>query len=196
MNFLAHMYLSQKPDELMLGNFIGDFVKGKKYEDYSPLVKKGILLHRSIDVFTDGHLLVKKSKKRLSSKYRHYSGVLIDVFYDHFLASQWGLYHQKSLSHFAAHCYKTIQKFGYILPDGAKYMLPYMIEGNWLVNYAKVAGIERTLIGLSKRSRFNNKLNEGTIELEKYYDDFREEFHQFFPELIDHCNIWKANYLE
>ncbi|MEQ8424061.1 MAG: DUF479 domain-containing protein, partial [Cyclobacteriaceae bacterium] len=90
MNFLAHIYLSGDNAQLMIGNFIGDFVKGKNLSArYNPDVVLGIELHRAIDEYTDSHDVVQKSKVRLRPKYRHYSGVIVDMFYDHFLAKNW-----------------------------------------------------------------------------------------------------------
>src|SRR5688572_11354829 len=126
MNFLAHLYLSGNNRKLMVGNFIGDFVKGRQaLEKFDPEIIRGIEFHRNIDAFTDTHQVVAQSKNRLRPKYRHYSGVIIDVFYDHFLAKNWNLYHEDSLPNFANHVYRVIESYDPILPQKVKYMLPY-----------------------------------------------------------------------
>ena len=84
MNFLAHIYLSGEDTPLMIGNFIGDFVKGNEYKNFPADIQNGVLLHREIDSYTDSHEIVLESKKRLREKYRHYSGVITDIFYDHY----------------------------------------------------------------------------------------------------------------
>jgi acyl carrier protein phosphodiesterase len=189
MNFLAHLYLSADHPKLMTGNFIGDFVKGKHaLNQFEPEIIHGIELHRSIDEFTDTHPVVAESKNRLRPKYRHYSGVIIDVFYDHFLASQWSKFHTKPLNEFANEAYALIQAQINILPDGVQYMLPYMIRGNWLVNYAKVEGVDRALTGMSRRTPYESKMDEAKTELIKYYDEFEYEFNTFFPDLKAHCS--------
>src|SRR5688572_21249002 len=188
MNFLAHLYLSGDNPKLMVGNFIGDFVKGRRWLDqYEAEIVNGIHLHRAIDEFTDSHPIVTKSKNRLRPTYRHYSGVIVDVFYDHFLARYWNNYHVQPLADFANHAYQTIQVFDSVIPESVRHMLPYMIKGNWLVNYAETEGIQRALTGMSRRTPYVSKMDEAVNDLRKYYDEFKEEFEQFFPELKSHA---------
>jgi acyl carrier protein phosphodiesterase len=188
MNFLAHLYLSGDNPRLMVGNFIGDFVKGRNaLEKFDPEIARGILLHRSIDEFTDTHPVVAASKNRLRPKYRHYAGVIVDVFYDHFLASNWNLYHAEPLPSYASRAYNLVESFEPILPEEVKYMLPYMVSGNWLVNYAKLEGIHRALSGMARRTSFNSKMEEAVHDLKTNFDDFKKEFDTFFPELSAYC---------
>jgi acyl carrier protein phosphodiesterase len=188
MNFLAHLYLSGEDTGLMVGNFIADFVKGRSaLQKFDPEIVRGIRLHRSIDAFTDTHAVVTQSKNRLRSKYRHYSGVIVDVFYDHFLASNWSHYHTEPLAAYAARVYRLIQRFEPVLPQEVKYMLPYMIDGNWLVNYGRVEGIHRALSGMAKRTPFNSRMEEATQDLIENADEFKKEFEVFFPELVAYC---------
>jgi acyl carrier protein phosphodiesterase len=188
MNFLAHLYLSADDPEIQLGNFIGDFVRGRDLSSrFSPGIVKGISLHREIDEFTDRHPIVKLSKDRLRPKYRHYAPVIIDMFYDHFLATNWRLYHTQRLPDFAAACYDQLVKNEAILPAQVKWMLPHMMRGNWLVNYGKVEGIQQALSGMARRSKFDSKMNEATAELQQFYNDFDQEFQSFFPLLKEHA---------
>mgnify|MGYP002784603513 CR=1 FL=1 len=189
MNFLAHLYLSGSNPKLMVGNFIGDFVKGRTMvQQFEPEIIKGIELHRAIDAFTDTHPVVTQSKNRLRPMYRHYAPVIVDVFYDYYLARNWHLYHTVELSAFAVQAYTTLQFHHAILPERVQQMLPYMINGNWLVNYARVEGIQRALTGMSRRTTYISKMDEAINELRKYHDEFEEEFLTFFPQLIDHAN--------
>jgi acyl carrier protein phosphodiesterase len=191
MNFLAHLYLSGDSPKVMVGNFMGDFVKGKNLtERFDAEIVKGITLHREIDWFTDTHALVKQSKDKLRSKYRHYSGVIVDVFYDHFLASNWSRYSYQPLGEFATQCYATIKLHEIILPEDARHMLPYMVNGNWLVNYSKLEGIQRALSGMARRARFESKMEESAVDLKENYESFQKEFEIFFPELKAHCETW------
>lgn len=184
MNFLAHLYLSGDDQKIMVGNFIADFVKGKiALTQFEPEIIKGIELHRAIDEFTDSHPVVTLSKNRLRPKYRHYSGVIVDVFYDHFLARNWNNYHTDLLPDFVDHAYTIIQSFDSILPTDAKYMMPYMIKGNWLVNYSKTEEIHRALSGMSRRTPYESKMEESIVDLENHYEDFKKEFENFFPQL-------------
>ena len=188
MNFLAHLYLSGPDAEVMVGNFIGDFVKGRQLHDrFAPNVVKGIQLHRAIDAFTDSHPVVAQSKARLRPRYRHYAPVIVDVFYDYYLATNWADYSDILLPDFAEHCYNTLEQHRTILPPDAQQMLPYMVRGNWLVGYAQQEGIHRALTGMSRRTKFDSKMDEAIDDLRKGYHDFGNEFAAFFPELIAHC---------
>ena len=191
MNFLAHLHLSGDNTSIMLGNFIGDFIKGKNLvEKVGVEMAKGIELHREIDFFTDEHQIVAESKKRLRPKYRHYSGVIVDVFYDHFLAKNWNSYHPQPLEDYADYVYDVIQKNAALLPERVNMMMPYMIKGNWLVNYATLNGIHRTLTGMTRRTPYESKMDESISELQENYEDFKSEFEAFFPELEKHCKDW------
>lgn len=191
MNFLAHLFLSGESPEIKLGNFIGDFVKGRNQEDrFGKEIAKGISLHREIDWYTDRHPVVKQSKERLRPKYRHYSGVITDVYFDHFLARNFDKYSEMVLPDFADECYTIIQKHDSILPEEVKQMMPYMIRGNWLVNYSKIDGIHRALSGMAGRTRFNSKMEEASEDLKNNYADFEREYFSFFPELQKFCEEW------
>jgi acyl carrier protein phosphodiesterase len=134
--------------------------------------------------------VVTESKNRLRPKYRHYSGVIVDIFYDHFLAKQWDSYHPELLPDFADKAYSIIQSHDEILPEQVKFMMPYMIKGNWLVNYSKVEGIERALSGMARRTRFESKMEQSTADLVEHYDLFAQEFSTFFPSLQQHASQW------
>ncbi len=191
MNFLAHLFLSGENPEIKVGNFIGDFVKGKNFEErFGKEISKGIVLHREIDWYTDRHPMVKISKVRLRPKYNHYSGVITDVYFDHFLAKNFDKYSKKFLPDFADECYSIIQQRDSILPDEVKYMMPYMIKGNWLVNYAKIDGIHGALSGMARRTRFESKMEEASEDLKNHYTEFEKEFFAFFPELQKFANDW------
>jgi len=184
MNFLAHLYLSGDDSEIMVGNFIGDFVRGRNvHEQFKHNIALGIELHRQIDEFTDRHDIVLESKKKLRGKYRHYAPVIVDVFYDHFLAIHWPTLHSQSLPDYASYAYAQLEKHHHLLPARVIQMMPYMIRGNWLVNYGTTEGIHRTLSGMSRRTPYDSKMDEAIHDLEKYYEEFDKEFSQFFPEL-------------
>lgn len=193
MNFLAHLYLSGDDPHTLVGNFIGDFVKGRNLSSqFEPRIVKGIELHRAIDEFTDKHPVVSQSKLRLRTKYRHYAPVIVDVFYDHFLARNWSDYNSSmDLSEYAQRAYLTLKQFDDILPERVKQMLPYMINGNWLLNYAQIEGIQRALTGMSRRTPFDSKMDESVNDLRQYYNEFKAEFELFFPELIRFCEDFR-----
>jgi len=181
MNYLAHIYLSGNNTELMIGNFIADAVKGKAIENYSIEIQNGIKLHHSIDSYTDTHEIVKKSKKRLWAKYRHFSSVIVDIFYDHFLAKNWNSYHSMELEMFTNSTYNTFSEKLDIFPDKMQFFFTHMVENNWLYNYQFIEGIETVMGGMARRTNFDSGMEHSTEELIKYYEEFEHEFESFFP---------------
>ena len=187
MNFLAHIYLSGTNPKTMVGNFIGDFVKGRNVlQQFEPEIARGIELHRSIDEFTDHHSVVQISKSRLRPKYRHYAAVIVDIFYDHLLSRFWNDHHDKSIEDFSAATYKILQQHWDVLPLQVKSLLPYMIKDNWLLNYGTFSGIERALTGISRRARHDSRMDESINDLRENYEAFKSEFELFFPDLKEH----------
>jgi len=183
MNFLAHIYLSGEDEGITIGNFIADGIKGKQYKKYPLQIQKGILLHRGIDSFTDQHPTVRQSTKRLHENYGHYSGVIVDILYDHFLAKNWKNYHSQPLDEYVGEFYEMLRKYFEILPTRIQRMMPYMIADNWLLSYATVEGISNILTQMNRRTNERSKMNLAVIELEQYYTEFETEFTCFFEEL-------------
>ena len=187
MNFLAHIYLSGEDDFVKIGNFMADSIRGSQYLDYPNSLQKGILLHRHIDSFTDAHPIYRKSKHRLHEKYGHYSGVIMDIAYDHFLAKNWSKYSNEKLEDYAADFYKLMQDNYEILTERTKGMLPYMIGRNWLVSYATIAGLEMILFQMDYRTKHRAHMQEAIVEIQNFYTEFESEFFQFFEELVLSC---------
>tara|TARA_R110002167_G_scaffold87924_4_gene237243 strand:+ start:6385 stop:6987 length:603 start_codon:yes stop_codon:yes gene_type:complete len=183
-NYLAHIYLSGENDLVTIGNFIADGIKGKNYLKFPKEIQIGILLHRHIDTFTDAHKTVRKSTKRLHEKYSHYSGVIVDILYDHFLAKNWNAYCDTPLSEYVGAFYDSLETHYELLPLRIQKMTPYMTTNNWLVSYASIEGITKALEGVNRRTKYISSMNEAVIELEEFYADFENEFTQFFDELI------------
>jgi acyl carrier protein phosphodiesterase len=183
MNFLAHAHLSGNNDEILFGNFIADAVKGKQWEKYNGPIQTGILLHRQIDVFTDRHILFKKSMNRIRNEYGRYSGVVVDIYYDHFLAEGWGNYHQTELRSFSRHVYAVLSKRFLLLPDRTKRMLPFLIAQDWLTSYADLSGLERVFRGMDRRTSLLSGMSNAVEGLEKNYDALKKDFTSFYPEL-------------
>jgi len=184
MNFLAHIYLSGDNDLVTIGNFMADGIKGKEYRKYRRELQIGILLHREIDTYTDAHPTVRKSTKRLHEKYSHYSGVIVDILYDHFLAKNWDRYCDIPLEQYVDHFYDALEDNFDILPLRIQKMMPYMTTNNWLLSYASVEGIAKVLEGMNRRTHNRSQMNLAVNELEEFYEEFEKEFTSFFEELI------------
>ncbi len=184
MNLLAHAHLSFNQPQILVGNMISDYVKGKKQFDYPVAVQKGIRLHRAIDNFTDTHDITQAVKAFFKPQYRLYSGAFADVVYDHFLANDTAYFStDDDLKKFAKVTYDQLQLNVEWLPETFKKMLPYMIEHNWLYNYKSKWGIQKSFTGLVKRAVY---LEESTIAFEvfnKNYDTIKSFYSIFYPDL-------------
>jgi len=185
MNFLAHIYLSNDDPNLQIGNFIADFIKGNHYKHLPEKIQKGIFLHRQIDSFTDAHPIVKQSKHRLNKRYGLYVGIIIDIFYDHFLAKNWSNYNSLELTEYSEKFYILLNQNLSILPTKVVTMLPYLIRDNWLLNYGNFDGIEKTLIGMNKRTHLKSHMNLAIVDLKLHYDEFESDFTSFFENLLN-----------
>src|SRR5690606_30905458 len=139
--------------------------------------------HREIDTFTDAHPIVRQSTKRLHENYSHYSGVIVDILYDHFLAKNWLQYSDIPLATYVDAFYDNVETHFDLLPTRIQKMMPYMMADNWLLSYAKVEGIQRVLNGMNRRTKDISGMNNATTELLQYYSEFETEFTAFFEEL-------------
>ena len=193
-NFLAHAYLSGDNENILFGNFIADAVKGRAFNLYPEQVQRGIQLHRMIDHYTDSHRLFKSSKKRLTNNYGKFASVIVDIFYDHYLARNWNNYSDIELNEFVSGTYKILIKNFSLLPAKSKKILPFMISQNWLVGYANFDGLTRVFNGMSRRTKkYNSGMEHAVASLQKDYMLYHHEFTGFFPELINHVEEIRVN---
>ncbi|MCX7985615.1 MAG: ACP phosphodiesterase [Bacteroidales bacterium] len=184
MNFLAHLYLSGSNDEIRLGNFIGDYVKGNEYKKYPIEVRKGILLHRQIDYFTDSHPIVRRHKSLFYQKYHKYSGIVTDILYDHFLSTQWNRFSDESLSEYIDQMYKWIEQNVDRFPTDLQRIVPSLLKNQWLRSYVTLEGFESVLIGMSKGTSLPAEHEFALLIIRKHYEEIRHDFLAYFGELI------------
>lgn len=184
MNFLAHAFLSNNYDEIMVGNFIADKVKGRSYEDYPDGIQKGILLHRFIDDYCDHHEINLNSSKLLSPHFGKYSMVVMDIVNDHFLALHWEKYHDMSFHDFVNNYYLVLNNHQHHFPNHSKEILPYMIKQNWIGSYSSFDGIVEILRRMSRRTKFNSNMENAALPIQENLAILETNFHQFFPEII------------
>ncbi len=189
MNFLAHLYLSGGERNLIIGNFIADMVKGQQINGFSPEIIEGIKLHRLIDGFTDSHPVVEQSKARLRDKYRLYAGVVVDMYYDHFLAAAWTSYSNHPLEEFVHDAYDLLQDNLSIMPERARFVLPHMVQNNWLAGYARLDNLKQNFGGMARRTPFDSGMEAAVEDLEQYYTLFESEFKSFFPALASYVEL-------
>lgn len=183
MNYLAHAYLSFNHEEILIGNLISDFVKGKKKFNYTEGIQKGIVLHRAIDTFTDSHEVTKLAKNIFRPSYRLYSGAFVDVVYDHFLATDPNEFSEKTLEIFSENVYELLDKHINDLPEPFARMFPYMKLHNWLFNYRTNWGTEASFGGLVRRARYITESETAALLFEEHYRTLHECYKAFFPDL-------------
>ena len=188
MNFLAHLYLSQNDTNIMIGNFIADHIRGNKYEEFSKEIQQGIFLHREIDTFTDAHKVVRKSKRRLHKRYKHYDGVIIDIFFDHFLAKNWANYSAIPLDVYTNSINNLFDKISPELPIKSQQFIKYMVEYNILFNYQFEEGIEKVLNGMNHRTKGKSQMNLAIEDLQILHKEFEEDFTVFYKDLLYFTN--------
>jgi acyl carrier protein phosphodiesterase len=183
LNYLAHAYLSFGSADVLVGNMISDFVKGKAWEAYSPGIQKGIKLHRKIDDFTDTHPVFKAARQYLAPAVGRYSGAFLDITYDHFLSTDPERFTPTSLEAFSQDVYRTVRKEKAALPPAFLKTFRYMAEYDWLTNYSRREGLSRSLEGMVRRAKYLPDEAPVYTLVERHYDALEESYHAFFPEL-------------
>lgn len=183
MNYLAHAYLSFDHPDILVGNMISDFVKGKKKFDYPVAIQKGIALHRAIDQFTDLHAATKEAKEIFRPHYRLYAGAFIDVVYDHFLATDENEFSDKSLFDFSQKAYSTLDMNISWLPQRFAVMFPYMKMHNWLYNYKHVWGTERSFGGVVRRALYLTESETASVIFKTHYQLLSVCYRQFWADV-------------
>jgi acyl carrier protein phosphodiesterase len=184
MNYLAHLYLSEPHEEAWLGSLMGDFVKGPLDDRYASEISRAIAMHRKIDVFTDAHPVVLHSKSRMSVERRRYAGIMVDVFYDHFLAKHWQDFHDEPLAEFTARVYRVLERYHTVLPERLQRMAPMMMQWDWLGSYADIGSIYTALNRMGQRLKRENRLMNSADELVGNYAQLEADFRAFLPDVL------------
>lgn len=183
MNYLAHVFLARHSSEAMIGGLLGDFVKGS-IDTYPAEIRAGILLHRAIDRYTDSHVMVRASCALMSTRRRRFAGIMVDVFFDHFLARHWHRYTDMPLPVFTRAAYGQLLARSAEFPPRLQRVLPHMAADDWLASYRDVEVIDAAINGISRRFRRANPLQGGAQEMLDNYAPLEENFLRFFPELM------------
>ena len=183
MNFLFHMLLSGKDDQLMVGNFMGDFVKGQLYERFPHRIRQGVALHRRIDSYADRHPLFRQSRHRISNEYGLYRGVMVDIFYDYFLVNEWDGWCNEPFADYLIRTRAVVEDHLHALPVDMRRKVPIIFE-ELLPSYGTVEGIGSALGRLSRRISRPNPLSGGEQELLSHHDGLQSDFRAFIPEIF------------
>lgn len=183
MNFLAHSLLGFNNTELIAGQFCGDFVRGSELSGFAPGIERGIRLHRYLDVFTDSFPALQPVRRNMHQVPRRFAGIVIDVLFDHYLATHWDAINEQSLESHAAHVHAALHKHREVLPDALRRFMIALQEHNILVANRDIAAIEHTLARLAKRSPRFGALAISQADLLPLREQLREPFDSFYPEL-------------
>lgn len=192
MNFLAHVYLSNDDKQLTVGNFIGDFVKGKKFEAFPDKIREGIILHRAIDTYTDNHPLTSEARSGMYPQFGKYAGIYLDIFYDHFLAANWSDYHTLPLRKYSHRFYLWLIQYYIHLPLRVKGFLPNMITTNRLYSYRNLEGIQTALTVMSAHTSLPQQSKEAVQYLSDNYMALNNNFKSFFADLQDFVTVTRT----
>ena len=183
MNFLAHAHLSGESNDIIFGNFIADSIKGRLYLDFRTEIMIGILLHREIDTFTDRHPIAKRSRELIREHFGKFSGIVVDIYYDHFLARNWGNYNNQELVSYSTRVYLILASRFLLLPTRIKKLLPFLIGQNWLSGYANLYDLTRVFNGMDRRTGYISGMGNAVEILENNYMPLYEDFILFYREL-------------
>lgn len=186
MNYLAHLYLSGENEKVIVGNFIGDYVKGNKFLQFPGAIRNGIIMHRYIDTFTDKHPCVREAKQPLLQDYGLYAGIVIDLFYDHFLALNWRNYSHLSLREFSKYVHAVLLSHFVYLPARVQNFLPSLIQHRRLESYARKEGIFKSLELMSRYTSLPANSKAAMRILQTNYSFYEDNFSRFMQEIIDY----------
>lgn len=193
MNYLAHLYLSGPEAGVKVGNFIGDYVKGNHYTRYATSIRKGIILHRKIDTFTDKHPVFRESSRYFHLRYQRYAGVVTDIIYDHFLAANWDSYSNQSLKSFVSESHRILMMHYFSLPGVVKQFLPFLIKSRRMELYKHPESVEKTLMIMANHSSLPNHAQWAREQLNVHYDELRDGFFLFFSDVSAMCSDYLAS---
>ncbi|HOS83671.1 MAG TPA: ACP phosphodiesterase [Bacteroidales bacterium] len=183
MNSLAHSFLSGTDEQVIVGNFLGDFVKGNSHTLYPPAIQKGILLHRSIDNFADNSTIVKQSILIFKPIYGRYAGIIVDILYDHLLSTHWNSYTNIQRDVFIEFTYNSLLKYYHLVPKRAQQLIPSLVYNNWMRYYASFYGLEKVLSRMATRTSLPQHTMECIDVFKRNYKELELHFQEFFPEL-------------
>ena len=189
MNFLAHLLLSGNEDGVILGNYVGDFVKGKLTDEttqtWNPEYVTGLKLHRFIDMYTDAHPVVREAKNKAALVHGRLAGIIVDIYFDYFLAKYFSDFCNESLWTYSHRIYSLIEKNEYLIPEEMIPMSNAMIRQDWLNSYKSFEGIDLTFSRMSRRAGFMSPIKDAGLELRKNHEFYNEKFHVFYPDLTE-----------
>lgn len=191
MNFLIHLYLADLNDDSLVGHFLGDFVKGRQLQHYDTVLRAAILFHRKIDSFSDAHPVIKECRSRFRPPWRRFAGVIVDVCYDHFMTHHWHAYSDETLINFTRRIYAQLNRDRTPLTGQSGFVLTHMITHDWLGSYYHLENVGLALDRIAGRLTHGTQFLGSLTEIKTHYEDMKQDFQRFFPDLIDFSRRYK-----
>ncbi|MDA0766965.1 MAG: ACP phosphodiesterase [Verrucomicrobia bacterium] len=190
MNYLAHVFLAHPTDASRIGNLLGDFVRGTPDSlcgPYPDAVVDGIVMHRALDRFTDTHPAFLEARALLAPERRRFAGIIVDIFFDHFLTQHWSTFSDQALPNFVSNFHDALERHPDWLSDDLRRIQPRMRKESWLESYGTIPGIDLTLRRVSTRSPRLTPIADGVRDLTDHYHSLDRAFHAFFPDAQTHA---------
>ncbi|MEZ5449851.1 MAG: ACP phosphodiesterase [Thiolinea sp.] len=186
MNYLAHLSLARPDSQSLTGNLLGDFMKGVQLEALPVRIRNGVANHRAVDRFTDQHPAVLALKPLFNERYRRFSGIMIDISFDHFLTRHWYRFHTALLRDWLDHCYQGLLEGRPHMPPRMRNTIEHMVRHDWLGGYAELEQVSYALDRVAERIRFRNDFQGAGQEVARHYPALEQAFLQVYPALQSH----------
>jgi len=184
MNYLAHCYLSCSEEDILIGNFMTDFLHRSEVNAYAGRVKEGIILHRAIDTFTDTHPTTLKLRASLRARHGKYASVVVDLIWDYYLSQNWSHYSQMPFDEFRQQTYKILLRRKAELPAKLFKRIDSMVKHDFLSAYATMQNMQKSLVWMDNRVNFKSAFHEATLDVAENAEQYERWFHVFMPDLI------------
>jgi acyl carrier protein phosphodiesterase len=191
LNHLAHFKVAHPDPDLLVGGFLGDFIKGRLKGEYPERVEAGIRLHRAVDAFADKHPVARQSSARFSKPFRRYGPILVDIIYDYALARAWDRYHDQDIRRFGDEVFDALERSAPLLPDPARQVAGRMNQTRSIEHYDEETFVERSFASIARRLKRDNPVDRAFGEFLEHRDELCEDFSQFFPDLVSFCEEWQ-----
>lgn len=188
MNYLAHLFLAQPTADSHMGNLLGDFRKGADISQYNQQILRGLDNHYLVDKFTDQHATTKAMKQLFKPQYRRFSGIAIDVMYDHFLIQHWTAFHAESFERFKAQSYVKLRERQSIMPPRMHTVIGKITQDDWFEHYREADSVYVAIGNIARRIRFKNDFERSVEDIDLHYEKLEQSFLEFFPQLVNHVN--------
>lgn len=189
MNYLAHLALSGKNPEIIVGNLMGDFMTKKQIADKSSWFQTGYQLHMFIDQFTDNHHVIDEICLIFKEQHGKYTPVVVDIILDYFLYQNWDKFYTNDFNSFEDNIYSILKEKKNLLPEKTSLHVSRLVEGQFLNSYKSIEGLKFVLNRMDIRAKFPSNFINAVDLIEKDYEVIAEKFVVFYKDLQESMKI-------